>query len=114
MRLRIDTSSIEFRAASAAKPRTVSKDSTEQKKTPVSDGSRPIWNVRVTAFDKDNSSTEMVWVEVAGNQPDITPNEVVTITGLVFAPWVNRKGELMRAFRAESVTQSGGARRAAA
>jgi hypothetical protein len=114
MRLRIDTSSIEFRIASAARPRMESKDSQVQKKTPPSDGSRPIWNVRVTAFDKDNSSTEMIWVEVAGDEPQVTPNEVATITGLVFAPWVNRKGEIMRAFRAESVAQASGSRRAAA
>lgn len=102
MRLRIDTNDIEFRAASAPKPRMESRDSNRQKKT--RDG-RPVWTVRVTAFDKANTSTEMVYVEVAGDEPQIIPNEVISVQGLVFAPWVNRKGEIMRSFRAESVTQ---------
>jgi hypothetical protein len=111
MRLRIDTAGIEFRVAGMAKPRMESRDSNRQKKTP--DG-RPIWTVRVTAFDQANSSTEMIWIEVAGDEPQVTPNETATVQGLVFAPWVNRKGEIMRAFRADSVTQNSGTSRRAA
>lgn len=103
MRLRIDTTNIQFRVAGAPKPRMQSRDSQQQKTTP--DG-RPIWTVRVTAYDEENSSTEMVFIEVAGDQPQLVPNEVAQVQGLVFAPWVNRKGEIMRAFRAESITQA--------
>lgn len=113
MRLRIDTTGIEFRVAGAVKPRQVSKDDQRQKTTPASDGNRPIWNVRLTAYDSTTGSTEMIWVEVAGSQPDLTPNEIATVQGLTYAPWVNNKKEIVRAFRAESVALVS-ARRAAA
>ncbi|MGI9004990.1 MAG: hypothetical protein ACR2FU_02125 [Streptosporangiaceae bacterium] len=56
----------------------------------------------------------MIWVEVAGQQPDLTPNEIASVQGLTYAPWVNSKKEIVRAFRAEAVALTGSARRAAA
>jgi hypothetical protein len=111
MRLRIDTSNVRFRVAGLARPRTESKDSQVQKKTP--DG-RPIWNVRLNAFDMTSSSTETIFVEVAGDQPDLVPDEVATVEGLTYTPWVNRKGELVRAFRADVISMGKGAERRAA
>jgi hypothetical protein len=114
MRLRIDTAGIEFRVAGAVRPRQVSRDDSRQKTTPASDGSRPVWTVRLTAYDSATGSTEMIWVEVAGQEPQLTPNEVAIVQGLTYAPWVNNKKEIVRAFRAEAVTLAGNVRRPAA
>ena len=114
MRLKIDTASIEFRVAGTVRPRQVSKDDKRQKTTPDSDGHRPVWTVRLTAYDSAAGSTEMIWVEVAGQEPELTPNEIASVQGLTYAPWVNNKKEIVRAFRAEAVALVGNARRAAA
>lgn len=114
MRLRIDTTGIEFRVAGTVRPRQVSKDDKRQKTTPDSDGRRPIWNVRLAAYDSATGSMEMIWLEVAGQEPDLIPNEIATVQGLTYSPWVNNKKEIVRAFRAEVVALVGkGARTAA-
>lgn len=111
MRLRINTEGVEFRVAGMPKPRTESRDSDVQKRTP--DG-RLIWIVRLSAFDSQSVTTETIWTEVTGDEPRLVPNEVAAVTGLTFAPWVNRKGEIVRAFRAEAITQESAGRRSAA
>jgi hypothetical protein len=111
MRLRIDTSNIRFRVAGVAQPRNESRENKRQKTTP--DG-RPIWTIRLIAIDGAAASTETIWVEVAGDQPQLTLDEIASVQGLVFSPWVNRKNELVRSFRADLITIGDTARRAAA
>ena len=52
---------------------------------------RPIWVVRLTAFDTntEQGSSESIWVEVVGDKPELTTDELVQIDGLVFAPWIS-------------------------
>ena len=113
MRRRIVTDGIEFRVAAMPLPRTVSRQNKAQKVTP--DG-RPVWVVKLTAFDAGagaHGSTEVIWVEVAGPEPSLVNNQVATVQGLVHAPWVNKQGELVEAFRADAVAMADGGRRAA-
>lgn len=100
MRLRIDTNEIRFRVAAAPQPRNESRQNQTQKKTP--DG-RPIWTVRLTAIDTGSNTSETIWVEVAGDEPKVTLDELAQVTGLVFAPWVNRQNQIVRSFRAETI-----------
>jgi hypothetical protein len=111
MRLRIDTSEVRFRIAALPQPKQKSKDDKTQKMTP--DG-RPIWTVRLTAYETGSTRSETIWVEVAGDEPKLTLEELAQVNGLVFAPWVNRKGEMVRVFRADSITAHTEPRRAAA
>jgi hypothetical protein len=121
MRLKIDISTVKFRVAGTARPRQVSKNDKTQKTTPASDGSRPIWTVRLSAIDTQANTTEQIFVEVAGDMPQLTVDELATVHGLTYAPWASvklvegkPKAEIMRAFRAESIVMAdGGARRAA-
>lgn len=108
MRLRIDTSEIKFRIAALAQPRAKSRNDQTQKTTP--DG-RPIWAVKLTATDTGSNSAEMIWVEVAGEEPKLTLDELALVQGLVFAPWINKKGEIVRNFRADAITVLADARR---
>jgi phenolic acid decarboxylase len=108
MRLRIDTSEVKFRIAATAQPRAKSRTDTTQKTTP--DG-RPVWAVKLTATDTGSNSSEMIWVEVAGEEPKLTLDELAAVSGLVFAPWINKKGEIVRNFRADSITVLAEARR---
>ena len=113
MRRRIDTSGIEFRVAGMPLPRTVSRENKAQKVTP--DG-RPVWVVKLTAFDPGvgpHGSTEQIWVEIAGPEPSLVNNQLATVAGLVHAPWVNRKGDMVESFRADSIAMADGGRRAA-
>ena len=55
MRLLIDASGIKFRAGGPAKPKNDYKDRSKQAVTP--DG-RPIWVVRLTAFDTSPSTDQ--------------------------------------------------------
>ena len=111
MRLRIDISEVRFRVAAAARPAAKSRADQTQKTTP--DG-QPIWSMRLTAIDTGSNSSETIWVEVAGEEPRLTLDELALVSGLVFAPWVNKKGEIVRSFRAESITVLADARRAQA
>ncbi len=107
MRLLIDASGIKFRAGGPAKPKNDYKDRSKQAVTP--DG-RPIWVVRLTAFDTspEHGSSESIWVEVAGDEPKLTTDELVQIDGLVFAPWISgparKDHKIVRNFRANAVT----------
>lgn len=122
MRNRIVTECVEFRVAGPARPRMISKTDQRQKTTPDSDGRRPIWTVRLSAFDRETNSTQMIFVEVAGEEPKVIPNEIAIVRGLTYVPWarVNRlgngdvKAEVVDAYRAESVAHEAAARRNAA
>jgi hypothetical protein len=100
MRLLIDTSSIQFRVASAARPRPNFKDKERQAAT--RDGA-PIWTVRLDAIDTVRETKETIWVEVAGDEPKLTFDGFAQVRGLVFAPWVGRDNKIRRAFRADAV-----------
>jgi hypothetical protein len=122
MRLRIDISTVRFRVAGVARPRQVSRNDTTQKTTPDSDGRRPIWTVRLLAIDTQAGTTEQIFVEVAGDMPQLVVDEIATVQGLTYAPWATvktvdgrQRAEIMRAFRADSIALEGStARRTAA
>ena len=105
MRLLIKTTGVRFRAGGPAEPKKDYRDKDKQATTP--DG-RPIWVVRLTAFDTstEQGSSESIWVEVAGDEPELTPDELVQIDGLVFAPWISgparKDHKIVRNFRADS------------
>ena len=107
MRLKIDTTGLRFRAGGPATPKSDYRDKSKQATTP--DG-RPIWLVRLTAFDtnSERGSSESIWVEVAGDKPELTADELVEIDALVFAPWISgpqrRDHKIVRNFRADTVT----------
>ena len=69
------------------------------------------FTVKLTATDTGSNSVEMIWVEVAGEEPRLTLDELALVQGLVFAPWISKKGEIVRNFRADSVTVLADARR---
>jgi len=119
MRNRIDTSNVKFRVAGVG-PRQVSRTDKTQKKTPPSDGSRPIWTVRLMAIDTELGTTEQIFVEVAGDMPQLTVDELAAVHNLTYQPWAavehvngQAKGKIMRAYRADSVTLDAASRRAA-
>jgi hypothetical protein len=120
MRNRIDTSTVKFRVAGVF-PRQVSKNDRTQKTTPASDGHRPIWTVRLTAIDTELNTSEQIFVEVAGDMPQLAVDELATVTGLTYTPWAavevvegKPRGKVMRAYRATAVSQDSSARRSAA
>ena len=108
MRIKLDITDTRFRVASLPQPRQRSRDDSTQKTMP--DG-RPIWAVRLTAIDTGVNSTETIWVEVAGEEPKLTLDELALVSGLVFAPWINKKGEIVRNFRADVISVQAEARR---
>ena len=120
MRNRIATSTVKFRVAGVG-PRQVSRNDKTQKTTPDSDGRRPIWTVRLTAIDTELNTTEQIFVEVAGDMPQLVVDELATVHNLTYTPWAavefvdgKPKGKIMRAYRADSIVMAdGGARRAA-
>jgi hypothetical protein len=104
MRLLIDTSGVQFRVSSPARERPDFKDKDRQATT--RDG-LPIWTVRLDAIEPDRETKETIWVEVAGDQPELTFDGYAAVRGLVFAPWVGRDGKIRRAFRADAVEPVG-------
>ena len=56
----------------------------------------------------EHGSSESIWVEVAGDKPKLTVDELVEIDALVFAPWISgpqrRDHKIVRTFRANAVT----------
>jgi hypothetical protein len=107
MRLLIDTSNIQFRVASAARPRPDFKDKDRQA---TSRDGQPIWTVRLDAIDAGRETKETIWVEVAGDEPKLTFDGFAQVRGLVFAPWVGRDNKIRRAFRADAVEPVGSAK----
>jgi hypothetical protein len=107
MRLLINTTGIRFRAGGPARRKDDYKDKSKQAMMP--DG-RPIWLVRLTAFDtvSERGSSESIWVEVAGDEPKLASDELVQVDGLVFAPWISgpqrKEHRIVRNFWADAVT----------
>ena len=122
MRNRIDITNVKFRVAGVG-PRQVSKTNKTQKTTGDRDpaGNRPIWTVRLTAIDTELNSSEQIFVEVAGDMPQLVIDELAAVHNLTYQPWAavehvngQPKGKIMRAYRADAVTQDASARRSAA
>ena len=67
-------------------PRQVSRTDKTQKTTPESDGRRPIWTVRLLAVDTEMNTTEQIFVEVAGDQPQLAVDEYATVRNLTYTP----------------------------
>jgi hypothetical protein len=109
MRLEIKTDGVRFRAGGPAKPKSHYRDKDQQATT--QDG-RPIWVLRLTAFDTSTEygSSETIWVEVAGDKPELTADELVQVDGLVYAPWISgparKDHKIVRNFRAEAVAMT--------
>jgi hypothetical protein len=106
--IKIDTSGTRFRVAGTARPKQVKG---EQART--RDG-RLVWVVRLTAIEDGRNSAETIWVEVPGDEPVLTIDAQVHPVRLVYTPWVNRKGEIVRSFRADEITPADPAVRKAA
>jgi hypothetical protein len=120
MRNKIDTSTVKFRVAGVG-PRQVSRNDKTQKTTPASDGRRPIWTVRLLAIDTETNSTEQIFVEVAGDMPQLVVDELATVRNLTYTPWAAAeningqwKGKVMRAYRADSIVMADASNRRAA
>jgi hypothetical protein len=115
MRLKIDTSEVRFRVAGTAKPKMDPRNREQQARTP--DG-MPVWVVRLTAIEAERGTAETIWVEVVGDEPKLTLDDLVQVHSLAFAPWIsgpNRKDhKIVRNFRAEQVTALSDASRRAA
>lgn len=110
MRLRMDTDGVKFRVDGPVRPRSVSQNDDRQKTTP--DG-RLVWVVKLKAIDKgagEEGSSEGIWVEVAGDKPFLVLDELASVAGLVFDPWVNKQHKLVRAFRADSIVMADAAK----
>jgi hypothetical protein len=110
MRLKIDTSEVKFRVAGTAKPKKDPKNREAQARTPEG---APVWVVRLTAIEADRGTAETIWVEVVGDEPKVTLDDLVQVHGLAFAPWVNREHKIVRSFRADQVSALATAGRAA-
>src|ERR1035441_2753022 len=108
MLTKINTDGNRFRVAGTARPKQVRG---EQART--RDG-RPVWTVRLTAIEDGRGTAETIWVEVAGDEPVLTVDDLVHPAGLIYTPWVNRKGEIVRSFRADQITPLDSAARKAA
>jgi hypothetical protein len=48
---------------------------------------------------------------VAGEEPRLTLDELALVQGLAFAPWVDKNGQIVRNFRADSISVLADARR---
>lgn len=97
MLLKIETDGTRFRVAGTARPKQVKGEQAQTR-----DG-RLVWTVRLTAIETGRNSAEQIWVEVPGDEPVLTIDDLVQPVGLIYAPWVNRKGEIVRSFRAEQI-----------
>ena len=112
MRLKIDITTVKFRVAGQARPRQVSRNDPSQKTTPPS--------VRLIAIDTQAGTTEQIFVDVAGDMPQLSVDEIATVHNLTFAPWAaveyvdnKPKGKIMRSYRADAVTLDNSGRRTA-
>lgn len=123
MRNRIDITNVKFRVAGVG-PRQVSRTDKSQKRTPPSDGQRLIWTVRLTAIDTEMNSSEQIFVEVAGDMPQLVIDELALVQNLTYVPWATvvfnqqknkNEGKVMRAYRADAIVMAdSSARRSAA
>ncbi len=108
MRLEINTNGVRFRAGGSAKHKQ------RKGQDAVTPDGRPIWVVRLTAVDDGRNTSETIWVEVAGDEPTLNSDDLVQVTDLVYAPWVNHDGKIVRTFRAQQITPADPAARKAA
>jgi hypothetical protein len=108
MRLKIETSTVRFRVAGTAKPKKI-------KGAPyITPDGRPVWVVRLTAMEPDRNTSETIWVEVAGEEPKLTMDDLVQVHGLTFAPYVGKTDhKIVRNFRADQVIPLDQGRKAA-
>jgi hypothetical protein len=122
MRNRIDISTVEFRVMGSG-PRPVSKNDKSQKMTGERDpkGNRPIWSVRLMAYDNETDRSEQIFVEVAGDEPQLVNNKVAMVVNLTYEPWAavetvngQQRGKVMRAYRADSIVLADASARRAA
>jgi hypothetical protein len=97
MRLLIDTNGVEFRVAGPAKAKPDYKDKERQATTREG---LAVWTLRLDAIEREREARETIWVEVAGDQPELTFDGHADVRDLVFAPWVGRDSKIRRAFRA--------------
>lgn len=108
MRIKLDMDGVQCRAGGPARPKDDYRDKSKQAVMP--DG-RPIWVVRLTAYDMNandgQGSAENIWVEVAGDKPELTTGELVQVDGLMFAPWISgparKEHKIVRNFKADAV-----------
>lgn len=105
MRLRIDTTEVQFFCTRAPEQRTVHETGAPRidKETGL-----VLWQVQLMALDRDGG--EVLAVTVAG-EPDVKVGEPVTVDGLVAMPWSqgDRSGVAFRAVSIRSAgSQSGG------
>jgi hypothetical protein len=98
MLLTIKTDGVRFRAAGRPWRKQVKGQDA------VTRDGRPVWKVKLHAIDDARETTEDIWVEIAGDEPVLPHEGDVQLDGLLFAPWVNRKGEIVRAFRVLAIT----------
>ena len=100
MRLRIDTTAVQFFCTRAAEQRTVHETGAPRidKETGL-----VLWQVQLMALDQDGG--EVLAVTVAG-EPEVKVGEPVAVDGLVAMPWSqgDRSGV---AFRAASIRPTG-------
>jgi hypothetical protein len=101
VRLRIDTTGVQFFCTRAAEQRTVHETGAPRIDRETG---QPLWQVPVMALD--SSGGEVIAITVAG-QPTVGVGEPVRVEGLTALPWSqgDRSGV---AFRAVSVTSTGG------
>jgi hypothetical protein len=105
MRTKIDTTGVQFRTASQPRPKKFKDD---EPQATTQDG-RPIWVIKLDAIETDRQAKESIWVEVAGDEPKVPFDDFVTVTDLVYAPYVSKKtGKIGRKFRAEAITAVNG------
>ena len=104
MRKLIDTSGIQFRVASTAKPKKDPKD--KERQATRWDG-RPVWIVRLEAIDTERETKEFIWVEVAGEQPELTFDGYALVRRLEYRPWLGKDGKIHDGWAAEAVEPSG-------
>ena len=102
MRLLIKTDGVQFRVAGQVRPKKFKGD----QQATTRDGEL-IWTVRLDAIEPDREARETIWVEVAGEQPELTFDGYAVVHGLVYAPWVGNDGKIKRAFRADAVEPAG-------
>jgi hypothetical protein len=110
---------LEFRAAGAASPK---RDFRDKERQATTRDDLPIWLVPLSAYDTVAGRTDKIWVQMVGGKPELTPNEVVTVQGLRHMPWARAvrqpngdfKGEVVDAYRADSITLAAAGRRSAA
>ena len=82
MRLLLDTSAVQFRVAGMPKERPDFKD--KDKQATNRDGLL-IWTLRLDAIDNGRETKETIWVEVAGDEPKLTLDELALAQGLASA-----------------------------